>query len=240
MIGIMTGTISPGAISTLLLREVEERLNQYADSLEYLIKSKAFTKIIFCENSNYGVEKLNILRETAKNEGVFLELLSFQGDSRQVGLHGKGYGEGEIMDYIFDHSRLIKEENFFVKITGRMKIDNIKNIVSCLKTDRIYFNVPNNTRRDIYDTRLYAMGTEIYCNHFRKEYVNVWDDKGIYLEHIYAAVVRDMKLKVRNFPRYPRIRGVSGSTGIIYEYTSWKCYVKDFLSLFNYYSFLED
>lgn len=236
----MTGTIAPGAVSTLLLRWEEERLNQYIESLEYLIRSRAVTKIIFCENSNYGVKRLEYLQKTARTEGIQLELMSFQGDDKQVGLHGKGYGEGEIMEYILRNSRLIQGEDFFIKITGRMKIDNIKSIVSHLRKDTIYFNVPNHTRRDIYDTRIYAMGIKAFRDNFLREYKNVWDEKGIFLEHIYADIVRKKKLSVKNFPRYPRIRGISGSTGITYEYTPWKCRVKDLLSLFNYYSYLKE
>lgn len=113
MLAIITGTIRPANLANQLkICNEEERLSQYAESLKFFIESKAFNKIIFCENSNYGTEGLAALEEMARDNGVRLEILSFQGNVQQVERHGKGYGEGEIMEYVFDHSELVREEPF--------------------------------------------------------------------------------------------------------------------------------
>lgn len=237
MLAIITGTICPPTeMEQLVLRDTTERLKQYIESLRFTIESKAFKKIVFCENSNYGTADLETLNNLAVSNDVELELLSFKGNIEQILLHGKGYGEGEIVEYALQNSSLAKGEYYFVKITGRLRIENIRQIVGKMQYTRTYFNIPNFTRNDIYDTRLYAMAISQFQKLFIKEYRKVQDDDDIFLEHVYTSVLVNNKIKVHNFPRYPRIVGVSGTGGITYAYTEWKCVIKDIISKFNLYS----
>ena len=236
MLAIITGTIrAPLQMSQLTLRDENERFRQYEESVRFFLNSGAFSKVIFCENSNYGTEKLAHLTNVAENNGVELELLSFQGDTEKICIHGKGYGEGEIMEYVFSHSRIISAETYFVKITGRLKVDNIRNIVIRMNRRRTYFNIPNRTRRDIYDTRIYAMPVRVFKEFFMRGYDQVMDDEGMILEKLYTRILLRNNIKVANFPRYPRITGTSGSGGLTYSYTEWKCRIKDVLSQINFY-----
>lgn len=236
MPAIITGTISPAKqMRQLILRDEKERLKQYKDSIRSVLCSGAFTKVVFCENSNYGTEKMSSLMEIAEENGVELELLSFQGNDEKACIHGKGYGEGEIMEHVFSHSKLIETEDYFVKITGRLKVNNIRDIVSRMNRQRTYFNIPNSTIRNIYDTRMYGMPVSQFKDCFLHSYEQVMDEQGIFLEMVYTKVLREHNIKVHNFPRYPRIVGVSGSGGAIYDYTEWKCKIKDILSYMNFY-----
>ena len=118
MIAIITGTIRPPLqMSQLTLRDEKERFRQYEDSIRFFLDSGAFSKVIFCENSNYGTKPLAHLVKLAEDNGIELELLSFQGNVEKACIHGKGYGEGEIMEYVFSHSRLAAKETYFIKIT---------------------------------------------------------------------------------------------------------------------------
>ena len=236
MLAIITGTINPDQkIDHLTLKDPQERLKQYLDSLCFLIDSGAFSSIIFCENSNYSLDAFEDIKSRAAEKQVKLEVFSFQGDIKEAIDHGKGYGEGEIMDYIFTFSNLLKEASYFVKITGRLRVDNMRDITMRMDTRKTYFNIPNRTIRDFYDTRIYAMPVEQFRTKFRNQYDNVSDNEGIFLENIYTRILREEKIKVTNFPRYPRIIGISGSMGIPYSYVEWKCRIKDLLSRFNYY-----
>lgn len=233
---IITGTIRPSReIEHLILRDPEKRLKQYIDSILFFIESGAFSGIIFCENSNYGLEPFEDVENRAKKNKVALEILSFQGNTEKAAAYGKGYGEGEIMNYIFDSSKLIKETSYFVKITGRLRIDNMKDITMRMDTRKTYFNIPNRTRRDFYDTRVYAMPVEQFQTKFRNQYDNVRDNEGVFLETVYTRILQEEKIRVTNFPRYPRIVGISGSMGMSYSYVEWKCKIKDLLSQINYY-----
>lgn len=219
----------------LVLRDEEERLRQYKECVQFFLESRAFSGVVFCENSNYGTGKLSYLTEIARINNVGLELLSFQGNVEEACVHGKGFGEGEIMEYVFSQSKLAKAETYFVKITGRLKVDNVKEIVSHMKRQRTYFNIPNRTMRDIYDTRIYGMPTKQFKEYFLHSYEQVMDEEGTFLEMVYTQILQDKGIKVSNFPRYPRIVGISGSGGSRYEYTEWKCKIKDVLSQINFY-----
>ncbi len=219
----------------LTLRDENERLRQYEESIRFFLGSGAFSKVVFCENSNYGTEMISGLWKVAEDNGVQMELLSFQGNTENACIHGKGYGEGEIMKYVFSHSQIAHAEPYFVKITGRLKVDNIRDIVIRMDQGRTYFNIPNRTRRDIYDTRIYGMPVRQFRELFMDGYEQVMDEEGIFLEMVYTRILRDNMIQVTNFPRYPRLAGMSGSGGLVYSYTEWKCRIRDIFSRMNLY-----
>lgn len=233
---ILTGTINPAPQTGFLeLRDVQEREEQYFLSLKYFIETGVFQKIIFCENSNYESHVIKKLGEIAQNKRVRLELLSFQGDAARTAEQGKGYGEGEIMEYIFRRSKLLEGEEYFIKITGRLLVDNISSLARKMNNNICYFNIPNHSHREMYDTRIYGMPVRLFRSLFIEAYHRVNDREGRYLEKVYTAVLEENHIKVRNFPRFPRIRGISASTGAEYVYTEWKCRIKDMVSLLNLY-----
>lgn len=236
MIIIVTGTISPGKnVGQLTLRDSNERLKQYTTALLKTIEARPDADIVFCDNSGFGTDCFDDVLKYANEKKMKLEVLSFAGDKEAVVAHGKGYGEGEIVKYVLENSKLAQGKQYMIKLTGRLVTDNIADIVKHIKRKCIYFNIPNIHRRDIYDTRIYAMPINIYNDYFYDEYRKVNDNVGYFLEGVYTDVISNNKLHVNNFPRYPRIVGKSGSGGISYTYTEWKCKIRDFLSIFNIY-----
>lgn len=238
MLLIITATINPPSQDYLKINSIDERIKQYKDSLNYFINSGAFGKIIFCDNSGYLSEN-DIFREETEIAGkknIELEVLSFFGNCEKVRQQGKGYGEGEIMEHIFANSKLMHNETYFFKVTGRLKVDNVADIVRNTKyKDVCLINIPNRTRHDIYDTRFYGMPVNMYREYFLKAYENTDDKNKKYLETIFKEVIDTNHLKRKNLPKYPRITGVSGTFGSTYSYKEWKTKIKDLLSIFNYY-----
>lgn len=53
---------------------------------------------------------------------------SFQGDVDAVRMKGKGYGEGEILAYLYENSSIMQRSRYYYKITGRLTINNIDKI----------------------------------------------------------------------------------------------------------------
>ena len=236
MLILITGTIAPDKnLRQLTITDTQDRLEQYIMALKSVICKAPHCKIVFCENSGFGTEALEPVMKLANEKKVSFEALSFQGNNEEVVKHGKGYGEGEIVEYALNNSSLVKGEDYFIKLTGRLAVDNIGRISDLVGGKRLYFNVPNMHLRSIYDTRLYAMPISTFRKFFIDKYKNVNDDAGMILETVYTGVIRDNGLKVRNFPRYPRIVGVSGSSGVKYEYTEWKCRIRDVLGVLNIY-----
>ncbi len=233
---LITGTIAPDqSLRQLTIKDTGKRLQQYLDALEKTILALPGGKIVFCENSGYGTEAFEQVKELAEKSGTSFEALSFKGNTSEVVKHGKGYGEGETVEYVLNNSKLAAGEDFFIKLTGRLVVDNIGAISRLVKRDTVYFNIPNIHRREFYDTRLYGMPVKTFREHFLNRYKDVNDDAGMILETVYTDSTVRNSLKVRNFPRYPRIVGLSGSSGISYDYTEWKCRIRDVLSAFNVY-----
>lgn len=267
MVLIITGTIEPLKQDKLVVQDSKVRLEQYLACIRYYIEQDEIQKIVFCDNSNYVNEELSLIKDNLQTHAQMnrkeLEWLTFQGDFAAVQTFGKGFGEGEIMEYVMAHSELMKSEDYFVKVTGRLVVDNlgkiakvldkrnkknsnIKNVVKTTnstsrnKQSLCYINIPNRTRRDIYDTRIYAMSKDLFQNYFQKAYIKVNDSQGYFLEHAYKDVILTNDIASRNFPLYPRIRGISGSSGGEYVYTEWKCMIKDLQSKCNYFGRIRD
>ena len=69
MLAIITGTVNPPQqMGQLTLRDEKERLRQYEESIQFFLESGAFSKIVFCENSNYGTEGFSHLLEIAERD----------------------------------------------------------------------------------------------------------------------------------------------------------------------------
>lgn len=214
---IITGCISPNSdVPVLKLTDSDERRKQYIQSIKYYIESSPFENIVFCDNSNAEVE--DILFALAKKNNKQFEWLSFNGDQEKVVQYGKGYGEGEIMDYVLNHSVLIEDAEILVKTTGRLMVKNCGFILRFANPCVAHFMpVRVSDRRPYIDTRIYMMPKECYQRYFRWVHIDVDDRNGTYLEHTFGAAVREHKIPYKRFLVAPNIWGMSGSVGTIYR-----------------------
>lgn len=158
----------------------------------------------------------------------------FKGNESLVKCHGKGAGEFEIMNYIIQNSKLIKTVSSFVKITGRIEIRNLSKIIRKCKNNRNYFQIHYPRYKEKYVETVFY---KIKLSDFKKfteidKLVN--DSKGIYYEHVIYKQLVNKKIKFYYFPVYPIIRGISGSTGGLYdEKKSVLFYIKGIMSRFG-------
>src|SRR5271169_740705 len=83
------------------LKDENSRIWLTLESIEkWLIISPDF-RLVICDGSNFDFS--NIVRE--KFPAANIECLFFQNNQEMVRLHGKGYGEGEIVNYALLYSR---------------------------------------------------------------------------------------------------------------------------------------
>lgn len=236
MLVIITGTIKPNSkVYQLALSNVSERTYQYIDSIKKILENKKVDKVIFCENSNYKVD-FNEIYLLAKEKGKQFECIQFKSDEKYILLKGKGFGEGEIMKYIFEKSKLINNEKYFIKITGRLKVNNLEKIINKISKDKTYINTDLKNTSFMADTRVYGMPTNVYKKYFIDAYKSVDDKNKNYLEHAFYKIIVDNKIKTENFPYFPDISGQSGSMGIIYTNSRLKLLIKNLLSKFQMFS----
>lgn len=228
---IITGCIAPSSnVSVLYLKNIEERKKQYIDSIKWYIDNSLFEHIIFCDNSNYRIEE--DLTSYAKVRQKSFEYLTFSGNKERTVLQGKGYGEGEIIYFAIQHSELLKQCDGFVKITGRLIVQNINLIYRNLRGDRFYYLTASSILKNktpLVETRIYAISKKMYLSYFLYAYENVDDNNKVFLETVFRDIILENKIKGYNFSAYPDFRGQSGSTGISYRTSSVKILLKSIL-----------
>lgn len=229
---LLTATIRPQEKRYTALQNQWLRLQQYMESLKYYIVDTNIKNIVFCDNSgvDFNKEELVLL---ADKYGKELEIIQFIGNRDMIAQYGKGYGEGEIVEYAIHNSRLLKREDYFIKVTGRLKIKNIDVIASKLDINKVYFNKTVNTE-EMIDTIIYCIPKITYIKWFMDEYKQVNDKAGRCIERIYKEIVYKKEIKFDNLPRYPFIEGISGTTGKKYQKNfGWKRVVYNLLSKWN-------
>ena len=230
MIVLVTGNLAPDShVISLKIAEQKERLREYEKTLSFLNTAKYVDKIVFCENSGQ-ISAVEELRKRTEHFSSKLEILSFQGNNKKVLEQGKGYGEGGIIEYALKNSAFLHSEREFIKLTGRITIENLDAIIRKMQPGKMYFNPVKIYGKDHQiDTKFYKVPTECYRQYFSQLYKEVKDAENVFIEHLFWQCIREKKLPCANTPEYPRYRGKSASTGQDYGTNNVKYEIKNIM-----------
>jgi hypothetical protein len=155
------------------------------------------------------------LERLAEMRGKELEVLSFVGNEAETRERGKGYGEGEIISHALANSRWAGDIAHFVKVTGRLVVENLEDLRVRLDPARLYINrLLVRNCADSLDTRLYATSTAFYEKCFAELHKEVTVQRP--LEKCFMECVERGHVPFSCFPRYPEFRGTSGGDGMEY------------------------
>lgn len=228
---LITGCIKPNPSTfQLSLTDVEQRLKQYIECIKWGIEKTAFVKIVFIDNSGFTVNP--VLIDYAKQRGKRLEWLSFLGNEKMIELYGKGYGEGEIIEYGLKYSELLRGAAYFCKLTGRLKVENINRFTKLAKMDKSYFWTMGLNWRNKYsdgiETRFYGMPIKTYEDIFIDAYKSVDDKMGMWLEKTFYRKFCAFDAESQSLAWYPDFTGQSGSMGIDYKLSRQQLIAKTF------------
>lgn len=209
---IVTGCMFPQCdVKNLAIKDYRIRQQQYIESLKWYINETSISRIVYCDNSNALCPEGLI--ELAETEGKVLEWLPFQGNSDKVLEKGKGYGEGEILDYAVHNSQLVSESDVLIKITGRLKPLNISSILQLSRRRYSYFEM-----HDGYvDSRCYIVKKEDYIKYLLGVNDKVDDYRGYYIEHVLYDEIQKYPKRFHPLPFALNISGMSGSMGVEYK-----------------------
>lgn len=236
---IITACIKPNLDTfKLSLTDSNKRLKQYIECIEWSLDNTLFKNIVFVDNSGYPADPALI--KYASDKGKNFEWLSFTGNKKQILTYGKGYGEGEIVEYAFNNSKLLKKSTYFCKLTGRLIIDNINIFIKLADINKIYFwstglNLKNK-HSDGIETRFYSMPISIYKDTFIDAYSDVNDRTGMWLEKVFYRRFCNSYLENRQLFWYPDFHGQSGSMGINYNLSKKRLFAKILASGIGLYS----
>ncbi|HGC5044181.1 TPA: hypothetical protein ACIYP2_005853, partial [Escherichia coli] len=123
---LVTSCISPNAPLTNLSDE-NSRLLHTLKAIREL--SKNADSIVICDGSDYDLTK-DIHNDKQILNKDSIEIIHFKNDTESVKSYGKGYGEGEIIEYALMNSRYLSNAESFAKITSKLYVDNYK---QCIK-----------------------------------------------------------------------------------------------------------
>lgn len=219
MVLLLTGAIDIKEfnIPSTTITDVNERLSQYLNSIDFAINHyHLITDIVFCENTGY-IFDYTPLKEKALVNGKNLEIISFIGDYSQIEQKGKGFGEGEIIKYALNTSKILVECSTFFKLTGRLIVKNMDQIVATTRSENSFIYHPKTIYRmplDHIETFFYKVDKSIYTENLMDAYEEVDESRYRYLEHIFYE--RLFNFDFQSFKLAPQISGISGTSGEFY------------------------
>ena len=212
---VLTATIDPsvGKVHVALSNKVL-RLTQYLDNIRRLILESDFTHIIFCENSNYHHDYSD-LTALAQNYGKKLEILSFMGSNDIIMVKGKGYGEGEILNYAVNNSMFLQENcTTFYKLTGRIYVENVNTILAHSNNDNIFIRW--DVKKNEVDTRFFKTQVGFFKENLSHLLDRCDERTAMSIEEVYFDVLKGTP-EVYSFTSYPIIKGMCASLGRPYD-----------------------
>lgn len=188
---IITWTISPKNVPFLHMTDPQVRLRENLLGLCAWILDKSFENILIVESSEFKLNT-NKLFDIGKEFGKQIEFISFLG-SDNVSKFGKGYGEGEILEYAFNNSMTLKSNKFdkFVKMNGKQYVPFYEYLFMNNRGSFEYFNLHYIANKLAIDTRFYCINTSYYKEKLFYAYKQVNDHENNYLEHVFYETVKD-------------------------------------------------
>lgn len=200
------------------LKSSGERRQSYVNAISNWLTQTSMKSVVICENTgDTGLGEA--VHEVAAAQSKKVEYLTYVGDAAMVQLRGKGYGDGEIIEYALENSKVLKEDDGgFFKVTGRLNVANFDEIKRRLRGTENCFNLMSTVFRcdRQVDTRFFYVQQGYYRERLLAAYKSVDDQNGRYLEHqFYSVLAGDPHVK--RFPRQPEIVGASATMGKKYR-----------------------
>ena len=193
---VLTGCVIP---NTLLKTEVSigDRIEQYKSAIKFYSKK---SKVYFLDNSSMSESNL-------KNNFNMPGVEIFKYSPSKAKDKGKGFQEFEMLDqFVLSELR----EDYFLKITGRYKIENLSLVLQKLNENTAYFDLK--ARRKICLTSYFFCSKAFYQNNILDLYKKMDDPSGLWAEKVLYEKLKDSQ-KYEFFNTYCIINAISGSTG---------------------------
>ena len=216
---VMTATFRPApGTPGLVVTDERRRALHYLCALVSWARPARVRRIVFGENSNTTFDFLPV-QQYLEAAGKEVEFLVFDGN-REVARFGKGYGEGEILEHVYLHSRLLREAPAFYKITGRLFVGNF-DAISDATTTLDAFQRKEKQPKDgpprpcKVVTTFFKCSLALFERKLVRAYTQVDDLGGVFIEHVYYNQLRDAEAP--SFAVRPALVGEQASTGRVYS-----------------------
>ncbi|MBQ0958349.1 hypothetical protein KAK06_05210 [Ideonella sp. 4Y11] len=199
----------------------EERLALTLEGLERWLRLRPELAYVVCDGSGFDLREQvdDLCRRVAPSASV--EVLHFVNDQSQVQRRGKGFGEGEIVQFALAHGRTLQGATRFAKCTGKLWISNLAAVEAWNRQQPASFDYRGRLRPVLLDTRFYLCDLAFYRDRLATAHHQVDEPAGVNLEHCFArALATEPLFRYAMLPP-PIIHGVSGSMGVRYDEFDW-------------------
>lgn len=208
---LLTSAVNVSAV-LVEIRDADRRIALTMDAIREWIRIEPNIEIVICDGSGHDFTLL--VKQTFPDNKI--ECLHFQNNEELVRTRGKGFGEGEIVNYALSHSKFISTADCFAKCTSKLWVDNYHKCLlgfnGILICEIMYYeNSLYNYRK--CDTRFYITDKTFYIDTIANCHTQVDDERWYYLEHAFADAIRGKNLRSVLFREKPLIYGFSGTTG---------------------------
>lgn len=219
---LLTGCVQPNIKNDILaIKDVEIRKKQYLEAIDRYVKNTPY-KIVFCENSGYDLKSEMTIR------GGQIEYLSFVASSYGAD-RGKGYKEMEILEYIQAHSQFYREGDLFVKVTGRLILLNICQIIKHLDKYTCEFVSSYMYGRRVFSDSRFIFFTKGYFPLLLAQKDNITDWRHNFEYYTFVSVMEAKKLGIKFIypPMFERVHGIGGGFGVSYDLSDKEYFKKN-------------
>ncbi|WP_415320922.1 hypothetical protein ABXT63_00220 [Candidatus Pelagibacter sp. Uisw_092] len=209
---ILTACIKP--VNMPFVERVSEidRLIDYKETFTKWCNNQLVDKIIFVENSGYDLSFFK--NKAAEFPQKKIEIISSNLNNSFEKKLGKGYGEYLCFKEVVENSKIFKDTDFFIKITGRYYIKNYIKFFREFKEKKsdIYVCIKNNL--SFADSHVFGGSRLFFLNYVFPFASKIDDSSGVFMEHCLAKAallaVND-NLIFNHFITYPDICGIIGT-----------------------------
>ena len=231
---VMTATIAPPHGAPELARsDPRLRLTDYCDALRFYLNLPDHTlhKLLFIDNSNSDLSTLEAIASEVHHR-TKVEFIKFQGNDHPPEF-GKGYGEFKLIDYGMAHSTIISAEDYVWKVTGRLRLLNLQQLIETAPVD---YNIYCDLRHllligdklggnDWMDLRVFSWSNLGYDLYLRNRYELLKPEVTGSPEQYFYKVMRAEDKSAGIVPRFriqPNIAGFGGRLNVDYQSNSYR------------------
>jgi hypothetical protein len=214
----LTATIDPPQ-AAVTRNDPQMRLQDYLASLDFYLSmpTAVVDRLLFVDNSGSDLTPIErFVRPRAADKVI--ELISFAGNDHALS-HGKAYGEFKLLDFGIEHTSLLTEDDHFWKVTGRLKVLNLADVIAAITTKYDVLcdlhNFPFVGTGKVFDNhwmdlRLFSCTQSAY----KKLFAGRYEELGPRInQDVLYDVVMEARGQLKILPRFleqPVISGVSG------------------------------
>jgi len=139
---LMTACISPPDYNKDLVRtDPVTRLNDYINAFKFWLnlEEPKIGAIVFAENSGYTLDALKQVAATCNRYNRTIEFLQFPATQTPPTVH-YGFSELEMIDNAYHHSKLIKNADYIIKVTGRLYFPRLSRLLNIVQPNHLFIS----------------------------------------------------------------------------------------------------